>query len=552
MDSDSQPISNSPYYVIRTEKYPIHSVCVGSALSVFTSTQTQNVPLHSSSTYKEDLDPETAFEASQNESKPQRQPQFAGSKGILGFGNQVETISAPVGSKGIFDSSSDEESIDRLSESPESSFLNRNSSSEHSFGEVKEKKCSFSSTATLSHTRLIISGSSNGTLSLFESGSGRLLDRVENAHGQNSILLVEELRIEHISNSVGSSRILIASQGRDGYVRFWSVALERGTTPFATFPEFSLRGERVVLRPHSSPVFVGGEAFCKASFNKADGLVATTIDRGAIAVWDFENVLNRTAGATGDVPFAPKCIITYEGDTYGMCMSLQLLPSSEKREMALLAGFEDGSVLAWSLAEIQSETTGEKSSPQNSLLYTMIGKARPFATTPVLSLSARKISELLHHQPLTTNQNETGEKKVTIDITNASDMWVGIVTSAEDTILTFCFSFENSDSTNSELSGEIKLLENYKTPHQGYGDAKIRCDSLVSVAGWDHRIRIFLLEAIASSRPSETNLISFNLRPLAILRHHAASVHSISLGEPETKLLASGSKDERLALWHIY
>lgn len=536
MDLDSQPISNSPYYVIRTEKYPIHSVCVGSPLSVFTTDLPQNSPLLASTASDIDNDPESAFEAFAGASQTSRQPQYAHSKGTTGFGNKVSTISAPVGSKGIFDSSSEDEATEDVFETPESGDLSRNASKEGDIGPIKTRTSP--SGQLLATSRLIITGSSTGSLSVFESGSGRLLDRVENAHGPNSVLCVEELQMD------SNGAVLIASQGRDGYVRFWSIKLEKGTTTFPTLPDFSVRGERMVLRPHSSPVFVGGEAFCKASFNKHERLVATTVDRGAIAVWDYESVLNRSA--KGDVPFAPKCIISYEGDKYGMCMSLQLISSTEKRDTALLAGFEDGSILAWSLVAVDLPDAPGKSS--SSFLYTLVASSRPFATTPVLSFFVRQVSELLAHQSLTPDSDERAEKRITIDASNASDLWVGVATSAEDTIATFCFSWETTAAASGNQTAELKILETAKTPHQGYGDVKIRSDSLVALAGWDHRIRLFLLEATGSS----LSQISFQLRSLAILRHHSASVHSISLGEPETKLLASGSKDERIALWNVY
>lgn len=534
MDVEPSSISTIPYCVIRTEKDNIHSVCIGSPLSVLTK-KFENPPLPATIV---DEDPESAFEASSHKPPSSSSSVKSSINNLNGFGNSARIISTPIGSKGIFDDSSDDEYVDT---STESQFVDQKRT-EYSFESTTKEFADLRPISTftskkLSNPNFVLAGCANGTICIYESETGRLLDRVEQAHGLHSVLIIEELR-------ASADGIYFASQGRDGYVRFWSIRIEKGTADFPTLPALAVKGERFVIRPHSSPVFVGGEAFCKASFNKRDGLVATVVERGSIAIWDYETVLDLVA--KGDVEFRPKCIVMYDGEKYGMSMSLQLLESSENREAALVVGFEDGSVLVWSLTKF--DNTDENGKKNSSLLYTQIASSRPFATTPVLSISLRCVSEILKHQSLTPEVSQDKPNIPYVDATSSEDSWIGVATSAEDKIVTFCFSWDFAHNVDSIPSGSISTLETYQLPHQGYGDVKIRDDSLVAIAGWDFRIRLFLFEAAGESN----NKITFQLRPLAILRHHTASVHSISLGNAETQLLASGSKDQRIALWHIY
>jgi WD40 repeat protein len=66
---------------------------------------------------------------------------------------------------------------------------------------------------------------------------------------------------------------------------------------------------------------------------------------------------------------------------------------------------------------------------------------------------------------------------------------------------------------------------------------KIRYDNKIAVTGgWDYRLRVF-----DWNKP----------RPLAILKGHTAEVYALDLA-PTGNMIASGSKDKRIALWSIY
>ncbi|NXB52341.1 GNB1L protein, partial [Leucopsar rothschildi] len=91
---------------------------------------------------------------------------------------------------------------------------------------------------------------------------------------------------------------------------------------------------------------------------------------------------------------------------------------------------------------------------------------------------------------------------------------------------------------------EQQNLQVYKTHelvNAGISDITIRPDKkILATAGWDHRIRIFGWK---------------KLKPLAVLDYHTATVHCVSFSDPcdpRERLLAAGSKDQRISVWSIY
>lgn len=75
----------------------------------------------------------------------------------------------------------------------------------------------------------------------------------------------------------------------------------------------------------------------------------------------------------------------------------------------------------------------------------------------------------------------------------------------------------------------------------GVSQLSIRGDGkLLASAGWDHRVRVFGWK---------------KLRPLAVLQYHRDMVLSVAFSDhkdPRQRLLAAGSKDQRISLWSIY
>ncbi|KAG8455935.1 hypothetical protein GDO86_001943 [Hymenochirus boettgeri] len=91
---------------------------------------------------------------------------------------------------------------------------------------------------------------------------------------------------------------------------------------------------------------------------------------------------------------------------------------------------------------------------------------------------------------------------------------------------------------------EQQNLKAYKVQelvNPGIADVVLRQDhKILATAGWDSRIRVFGWK---------------KMKPLAVLQYHSATAHCVSFSDhiaPEDRLLAAGSKDQRISLWSIY
>ncbi|XP_071381773.1 guanine nucleotide-binding protein subunit beta-like protein 1 [Centroberyx affinis] len=107
----------------------------------------------------------------------------------------------------------------------------------------------------------------------------------------------------------------------------------------------------------------------------------------------------------------------------------------------------------------------------------------------------------------------------------------GISGSSEKNLFPWMLDGQN----NLQLQDPVSLV------NPGVSQLSIRGDGkLVASAGWDHRVRVFGWK---------------KLRPLAVLQHHTDMVLSVAFSDhqdPRRRLLAAGSKDQRISLWSIY
>jgi WD40 repeat protein len=77
----------------------------------------------------------------------------------------------------------------------------------------------------------------------------------------------------------------------------------------------------------------------------------------------------------------------------------------------------------------------------------------------------------------------------------------------------------------------------FSCAHGGFSSVCVRGDQrIVATAGWDHRVRVFHLR---------------KLKPLAVLKYHSESVFALDFSA-DSALLATSSKDHKIALWSIY
>ncbi|XP_005936954.1 guanine nucleotide-binding protein subunit beta-like protein 1 [Haplochromis burtoni] len=87
----------------------------------------------------------------------------------------------------------------------------------------------------------------------------------------------------------------------------------------------------------------------------------------------------------------------------------------------------------------------------------------------------------------------------------------------------------------------LQLQDCVTLVNPGVSQLCIRMDrKLLASAGWDHRIRVFGWK---------------KLRPLAVLQYHTDMVLSVAFSDhrdPRQRVLAAGSKDQRISLWSVY
>ncbi|XP_076125932.1 guanine nucleotide-binding protein subunit beta-like protein 1 [Alosa pseudoharengus] len=107
----------------------------------------------------------------------------------------------------------------------------------------------------------------------------------------------------------------------------------------------------------------------------------------------------------------------------------------------------------------------------------------------------------------------------------------GVSGSAENTIRSWALDGQQ----NLQQQESVELLNPGISQLQVRGDGKI-----LAAAGWDHRIRVFGWK---------------RLKPLAVLKCHTDMMLSVTFSDhadPTKRLMAAGSKDQRISIWSIY
>lgn len=100
---------------------------------------------------------------------------------------------------------------------------------------------------------------------------------------------------------------------------------------------------------------------------------------------------------------------------------------------------------------------------------------------------------------------------------------------------------QTSQLTLSSFLVAPQIQDSVPLTNPGVSHLRIRGDGkIVAAAGWDGSVRIFGWK---------------KMKPLAVLQHHKDLVHSVAFSdhpEPSRRLMAAGSKDQRISLWSIY
>ncbi|KAI4900656.1 hypothetical protein NFI96_025251 [Prochilodus magdalenae] len=124
----------------------------------------------------------------------------------------------------------------------------------------------------------------------------------------------------------------------------------------------------------------------------------------------------------------------------------------------------------------------------------------------------------VHGEPVMCLDFDTGRQK-------------GISGSSEKTLTSWTIDSQQS----------LQVQDCAPLTNPGVSQLRVRADGkIVAAAGWDGSVRVFGWK---------------RLRPLAVLQHHKDLVHSVAFSdhpEPSQRLMAAGSKDQRISLWSIY
>ncbi|RHZ82901.1 hypothetical protein Glove_103g71 [Diversispora epigaea] len=319
----------------------------------------------------------------------------------------------------------------------------------------------------------------------------------------------------------------LISHGRDNFIHIWKLDQYLKHLKINELKPFC---EESKLNPENS-LFINSSSFCKFDLYCKEGIEQEEIlvaipsikESSGIDIWNLSN---------------KELIVSSIGlddkRERGYCMALKLFQISQPNNYLILASYENGSVVLWSITINQIDTSSKDD-------------------------NKRIVVDQLW------NCKEHVESVLALDI--SANKKFAISTAGDNKIVKYIFD-ENYQNKPSIKSTIIK--------HSGIADVKIRSDGKIfATAGWDAKIRVF------SSK---------TLKPLAILSYHRDSIYSLafsrifeqdsinqleksdnnnenvslidnnnnnnkivnSVDEVIKHYLVGGSKDHRISLWEIY
>lgn len=220
---------------------------------------------------------------------------------------------------------------------------------------------------------------------------------------------------------------------------------------------------------------------------------------------------------------------------YGMVMCMALLTNTQRPTGA-------------KLDETQCESHDELRQHVYILVGTESGHLQlhrfPTSSTGVSAPMQKTLVALLHlhAQPvlnLDAQQSPTEPRN-----------WIVVTGGASNNVAVCSITLPLPDAA---VKASMRVINNVTLPHGGVNDLAIRSDLKVYAAAcWDHRVRVY-------------NVADHTL--LAVLKYHAEHVYSVAWCPPlqqgsqqtsaseqafELGLLASGGKDNKVAVWQLY
>jgi len=241
------------------------------------------------------------------------------------------------------------------------------------------------------------------------------------------------------------------------------------------------------------------ESFCRASVIWGDTslddvfIACTTREDSVIAVWRA----NDSAGR--------RLLKPPEDVKWGMAMDVLLRAISDRRYALVV--YEDGYLRVFDVDNAV-------------LLHNMVVQVQP-TNEPVTSLILGPVSASNVAQGLAGGaSNELGLFEV--NFAEESATFKSFVSAVEKSAL------ETKSSQEDEDSARLG---------KGVGQLALRPDGRIcAIASWDKRLRIIHFRTS---------------KHLAVLKHHRGSVQAVCFAA-DSSLLASGSKDQNIAIWSIY
>ena len=315
-------------------------------------------------------------------------------------------------------------------------------------------------------------------------------------------------------NNVNDNPLHLLSGSGDGYINLWNIETRRLLKSF-------------LAHNHS---------ILSLQYHKNSNKVITFSRDGMLKTWDIEivfatndNKQSLESYSTGSCHFCNASCnnnTVEENDAINVYNDLIITPSRN-----------DGEILIWDLrsknlvSNIKSDSYSRNVGMVTSLLLQSTSKCNNNIVTSVdMNLFAGYEDGSLSHidlkqmKPISNsplNQNPI----LAIDI--SKDGKFLMVAGADQEVNQL--KYNNSTST-------FKTKDNILLPNAGTGGLKYRSDGRIFVsAHWDNTVRIF----------------QYNLKPLAVLRHHRESVFAVDFANYEGygHIFATGSKDKTIAIW---
>jgi len=302
---------------------------------------------------------------------------------------------------------------------------------------------------------------------------------------------------------------ILLSGGGDGNLIFWNLSRRR---PEHIIPNAHTLKE---LGEMESPVDPNNSGSEIVHVDVMQDKPLSQGRNGLIKIWDIEKLVS---------------ILTIRAETFSFCKCAVYEPS-ESTSLIAFPKEDPHCIEIWDIRENKAVHHLKCDSNDSKLGMCMSLKIfQPKKTSDIIVASSYEngsiyfsnlktgtimMSSKLHSQPA-----------LCFDIDDEGAQ--GVSGSAGTNIVIFSLDYEKESCS---------IAKEFTVNHEGIATSKIRQDQKIfATGGWDHRIRIYNWK---------------KLKPLAILKGHTEGVFCLDFS-PLSNLMASGSKDKRIAIWSIY